>query len=259
MFSKKEREEILDDIINFLKSQKVEIISVVGSNGTGKADEFSDIDMSVVVSKENLKVCFDNCVKFVKNLDYFRYFETFYNENSMLVGAFLNNGLELDIGFVTIEEFTKNRLKMAKSKIKIVYGDKSLENIESPNKKDNNKIDDLISTAWYNIKNSMVALKRGNLFRGVKEIEELRIDIVDAYSSRNAIESKHFREVDKLDEEFKTKLAESYLTGVSYNSIKNSLINTLNLLCFVLNKYGYTKDSDDYKNLFNRLFTDINL
>ena len=105
----------------------------------------------------------------------------------------------------------------------------------------------------------MVALKRGNLFRGVKEIEELRIDIVDAYSSRNAIESKHFREVDKLDEEFKTKLAESYLTGVSYNSIKNSLINTLNLLCFVLNKYGYTKDSDDYKNLFNRLFTDINL
>ena len=36
MFSKKEGEEILDDIINFLKSQKVEIISVVGSNGTGK-------------------------------------------------------------------------------------------------------------------------------------------------------------------------------------------------------------------------------
>lgn len=259
MFSPSEREEILENIVNFLKTQKVEIIALVGSNGNGTADEYSDLDLSVATTKTNLKICFDGCVNLIKSFDTFRYFETIYNDESLLVGGFLNSGLEIDIGICTVEEFNKNRIKRAKSKIKIIYGDKSLESVDRKNEQKNKNNCYLIETAWYNIKNAMVALKRGRLFRAIKEIEELRNDIVCFYGCVNDIESKHFREVDNLDENFKLDLAKSYCKDISYEGVKNSLFNTLDLLYFVLDSSGNDKDRQDYQNLFERLAKDINL
>lgn len=260
MFTIEEREKTLKALIKYLKTLDVEMIALVGSNGNKSADQYSDIDISIVVNKKKLQKVFDECVRYVQTLDIFKYFKTYYNENSWLIGAFLNNGLELDIGFNTYEEFEKGRLKRPNYKIKIVYGDKSLEKVKAKTETNlTEEIDYLVNEAWYNIKNAMFALKRQKLFRAIKEIDDFRLDIVSAYGRTNGFDTKHFKNVDILDEEFKNKLVNTYFTQLSYNGIKKSLFNSLDLMYWVLIKSKRENEAKNYNQMFNKLAQDIKL
>ena len=260
MFTIDERNEILERIIKFLKTLDVELIALVGSCGNDSADQYSDLDMSVVVDKNKLQEIFNKYEKFVNTMDIFKYFKTTYNEESLLIGAFLNSGLELDVGFNTLHEFEKNRIKTIRNKISVVYGDKSYENVEKIKSNTNNdSLNYIIETAWYNIKNAMVALKREKLFRTVKEIDDFRLIVVETYGKAKNIETKHFRQVDILDNDFKQLLANSYFKEFSYNGLKISLLNTLDLFYWVLEKLNASDESKNYKNIFTKLLREIEL
>ena len=260
MFTVKERNEILERIIKFLKTLDVKLIALVGSCGNGSADQYSDLDMSVVVDKNKLQEIFNKYEKFINTMDIFKYFKTTYNEESLLIGAFLNSGLELDVGFTTLNEFEKNRIKRTQNKISVVYGDKSYENVEIINTNANyDSLNYIIETAWYNIKNAMVALKREKLFRTVKEIDDFRLIVVETYGKAKNIETKHFRQVDNLDNDFKQLLANSYFKEFSYNGLKISLLNTLDLFYWVLEKLNASDESQNYKNMFAKLLREIKL
>ena len=138
MFTVEERKEILERITKFLKTLDVKLIALVGSCGNGSADQYSDLDMSVVVDKNKLQEIFNKYEKFIDTMDIFKYFKTTYNEESLLIGAFLNSGLELDVGFTTLNEFEKNRIKRTQNKISVVYGDKSYENVDKVKSNTNN-------------------------------------------------------------------------------------------------------------------------
>lgn len=260
MFTIDERNEILERIIKFLKTLDVELIALVGSCGNDSADQYSNLDMSVVVDKNKLQEIFNKYEKFVNTMDIFKYFKTTYNEESLLIGAFLNSGLELDVGFTTLNEFEKNRIKRTQNKISVVYGDKSYENVDKVKSNTNNdSFNYIIETAWHNIKNAMVALKREKLFRTVKEIDDFRLKVVETYGKAKNIETKHFRQVDNLDNDFKQLLANSYFKEFSYNGLKISLLNTLDLFYWVLEKLNASDESQNYKNMFTKLLREIKL
>ena len=260
MFTIKERNEILERIIKFLKTLDVKLIALVGSCGNDSANKFSDLDIDVVVDKLKIDQALESFKKFVQTMDLFEYFEMIYSEESKLIGAFLNNGLELDICFNSIDEFEKNRKIVARNKIKILLGDKRYEVVKKEKQPFNkNSLSHIGKTAWYNIKNAMFALKRNHLFRAVKEIEDLRNEAVYVYGDVVDIETQHFKSVDKFDENFKQQLAQSYPENLTYDKIKTALFKTLDLFYWVLEKSNADNESVKYKNIFSKLASDIKL
>lgn len=62
-----------------------------------------------------------------------------------------------------------------------------------------------------------------------------------------------------LDEEFKNKLANTYFKQLSYNGIKKSLFNSLDLMYWVLIKSKRKNKAKNYNQMFNKLTQDIEL
>ena len=83
--------------------------------------------------------------------------------------------------------------------------------------------------------------------------------MVETYGNAKNIETKHFRQVDNLDNDFKQLLANSYFKEFSYNGLRISLLNTLDLFYWVLEKLNVSDESQNYKNLFAKLLREINL
>ena len=83
--------------------------------------------------------------------------------------------------------------------------------------------------------------------------------MVETYGKAKNIETKHFRQVDTLDNDFKQLLANSYFKEFSYNGLKISLLNTLDLFYWVLEKLNASDESQNYKNLFTKLLREIKL
>ncbi len=83
--------------------------------------------------------------------------------------------------------------------------------------------------------------------------------MVETYGKAKNIETKHFRQVDTLDNDFKQLLANSYFKEFSYNGLKISLLNTLDLFYWVLEKLNASDESQNYKNMFTKLLREIKL
>lgn len=83
--------------------------------------------------------------------------------------------------------------------------------------------------------------------------------MVETYGNAKNIETKHFRQVDTLDNDFKQLLANSYFKEFSYNGLKISLLNTLDLFYWVLEKLNASDESQNYKNMFTKLLREIKL
>lgn len=264
MFTIEEREIIKDKIVDyFSKDKNVLAVCLVGSNATGDSDEYSDLDISIIVEDEHIKTIWQKFYDDIAlNEQIFRYFKLQFNKNSYLVSIFLNNGLEIDIGFTGVEGFiekntSKPNLKYLEAYKKSNFVIPSTNNLlRYDGMKDLEKAN---SNIWYNFKNAMFALKRNKLFRCAKEIEECRNDIINIITSLNNLESKHFKEVDKLTEENKHKIETTYPKRISYYSLKDALLSTMNLFFEILRNNGFVKEASEYYNLFSKLLHDIKL
>ena len=235
MFTIQERNSILQQLVNhFSKKEEVLAICLVGSNATGNDDEYSDLDFSILIKNKDIKNLWQNFYEDVgTNNQIFRKFKVSFSENSYLVGLFLDNGLEMDVGFCSTDEFINKNNSKPNLKYLVKY------------KKENFKFPKTINTfasfngvallekadsdIWYNFKNAMFALKRGKIFRSLKEIEDARNEIVMCLTALNNLEGKHFKQVDNLSEELKNKIESTYPKTLNYSYLKDSLLSTMNL------------------------------
>ena len=77
----------------------------------------------MIVDDESVEMVYNEfCNKLETNNDIFRYFKQIYGEKNCLAGIFLKNGLEIDVGFATEENFLKKCESKAVPKYKVMYG-----------------------------------------------------------------------------------------------------------------------------------------
>jgi predicted nucleotidyltransferase len=103
LYSPEEREHILRLIVNALEvDERIAGIVLVGSGAVGFEDEYSDIDLSVVVEKrDDVKPIFRQWdAKMKATVPVICCFETEYAPDNLLWGFFLDNILEVDMGFL---------------------------------------------------------------------------------------------------------------------------------------------------------------
>lgn len=263
MFTIDKREIIKNELVDYLsRFDMIQAICLVGSNATGRADMYSDLDFTVIVNEDCVKKIWEEFYNVLHNEKIFRKFKVDFGGNEYLVGMFLDNALELDIGFTTLNNFEIKNLIKPNLKYQALYekdGFKTPVIVNKASYNGQNILEKANTDIWYNFKNAMFALKRNRLFRCLNEIEESRNYIIQIIASLSNLESKHFKQIDDLSEEYKTMIKQTYPSEITYNELKNGLLNVMNLFYETLKSNGKKQQAEEYEYLFVKLMKDINL
>lgn len=262
MYSVEERENSLNRLVNYLSNiNSVKAAVLVGSLAGNESDKYSDIDFSVIVDDESVEMVYNEfCNKLETNNDIFRYFKQIYGEKNCLAGIFLKNGLEIDVGFATEENFLKKCESKAVPKYKVMYGRNDFS-LNASSKETKEDYQALLKQAnldiWYNLKNAIYGLKRNRLFRVIKELDDIRNQLLEIIAVREGVEFRHFKEIDKLSDDIKNKLSQTYFKEVSDKELKRSLMSLLDLFIDILNKDNMQEEATEYRIMFSGLMNDV--
>ena len=102
-----------------IKDNLCEAILIKGSIGRGDDDEYSDVDMYVIVNEDNIKKFLDKRVEYLNSYMPLVFYESVYFVAEQIV-AIYENGLHFDLYTTTEKDFKHD------GKIKIIYDPKNL-------------------------------------------------------------------------------------------------------------------------------------
>ena len=257
MYNEIEREEIFNYIVNELK-KRTEVISViqVGSGAIGYKDKYSDLDLAVVVDDCNIEEIFDRTFQNISNKYNVFFFDNMYERKLQLF--LLDNYLELDIGYYTLESLYARR-----ENYKIIF-DKSHKvndimintwnEMKEKNKGTtqevnmNNIISYVDNELWYNVLHSVIAFKRNNLYRCYYELQEIKNYAIDLIAKRNNKESKRYRNINELNKEELDNINYLFSYPKNYNELEKYLQLSLEI---IFKEFDYWKEKDNINYIGN--------
>jgi len=228
IFSPEKREEILNRILNSLRTdERIAGILIVGSGAVGFDDDYSDIDLSVVVAEENdVHPVFCTCGEAIKKLlPIIGHFEVTYGIHSYLHGFLTDNFLEIDIGFVCLSELTAKRERW---KVAFDYSGK-IEAImrSSWEKRPQQDIKGIysyrISAIWHHIIHVVIALRRNQSWKALHYLERIRNQTFEFAGMRMGLEVDNFRQVDQMPRDFLSGLQQTLVISLDTNGIMHAL------------------------------------
>lgn len=228
LFSPQERQEVLDRTLVALRTDdRIAGVVIVGSGAVGFEDDYSDIDLAVVVAEEEdtLPVFRDWKPRIEALLPVIHSFETIYGPNSYLHGFLFEGFLELNLGFVCLANLFAKRARWQ------VAFDRSgkIENIMRSSWEQRAGPDaqaaylSRLNSIWHYIIQVVIALKRGHPWRALHELEQIRSRVVELAGLRLGLETKHFRHVDQIPEEFLAELERTLVCSLAPADILRAL------------------------------------
>ncbi len=249
MYSVKERQEILNELIDMFKAREgILAIVLVGSASYGFRDNYSDIDIALVYD--------ENCALdevFQKTFDDInsKYnISVYLNQlGRCLQVILLDNYLEIDIGYYTIDSLSARR-----GEYKVVYDRTDSVNEIMRSSWNENRVKNMGTTGnvdignecfkidanlWYNIIHTVNAFNRGEIYRCYFELGELRNNIISLIGKRNSLEAKRFRNIHKLSCEEKAKIDFLFDYPNSKEQLKNILLVMLELFYEEFNHWNH--------------------
>lgn len=237
LYSPKEREEILNKIIEITKQDNSIVGTIiVGSGAEGFRDEYSDIDLCVVIKNDAdiLKVYRDFAHKVNNQLEVFKYVEVLIENKRYLHLFLLDNFLELDISFVYLKNLAalRNRWKVSfdnSGKIEEIMQRTWNERKNWNGKKDKVDIKEVyinhMEDIWYNIIHGVISVKRKDFWRALYELEYIRNITIELHGLREGLETKRFRYVDKMSHTFREDIEKTLVSSMDSTSLLLSINN----------------------------------
>jgi len=211
LFSPSERQDILHRLLDAIQSDdRVAGVVLVGSAPVGFEDEYSDIDLSVVVEHgHDVAPVFRWWQDHMKDIiPVVHSFETEYAPNNLLCGFLLDNFLEVDIGFLCLQNLVarRERWKVAFDRTGKIEGimHTTWANRTSPDIR--GLYLHLFDSIWHYIMHSAVCTERGQHLRALHYLEELRNRIVEVAGLHLGLETRNFRQADQLPPSLRSAL-----------------------------------------------------
>lgn len=235
-YTREDKEKIKQKILEIAKGHgEVCGVILVGSSANNKGDEYSDLDISIVVSEEGkTEEVWKKINAEVKTaLKLVFLYENTYAENNYLSVTFMENFLEVDLGVISLD-----LLEARRPDWEIIFDRdgsvlKKMQETSNPEsdkiKFDEEFINVNLTHALYHTRNFLVALRRGRLFRAMKEIEDFRNNLIDLVGDQEGLATKHYREVDKFAEDTKVDLAKCYAKSIDEKEIRGVYLDILGL------------------------------
>ena len=88
----------------------------------------------------------------------------------------------------------------------------------------------LIQSVWLRLMHAAVAIRRGEFFRVMGELDYVRKLYIDLLGDRYRLESDRNREIDRLPENEKTAIRSTFVTGESSSELWEKLLNLTDLV-----------------------------
>jgi predicted nucleotidyltransferase len=227
-FSPEERQSVLDRILLALRSDsRIAGVLIVGSGAGGFEDRYSDIDLSVVVAEEDeVLPVFGEWRGWIEQLfPIVHRFEITYGPSNYLHGFLLDGYLELNIGFLCLANLSarRERWEVAFDRSGKIEGIMQSSWAERPQTDIRAAYLRRLNSIWHYIIQVAVALERGQPWRALHELEQIRNRTVELAGLRRGLETRHFRQVDRMPEEFLAELKETLVSTTDSADIMRAL------------------------------------
>jgi predicted nucleotidyltransferase len=227
-YSPATREATLNRLLTALRSdERIAGLLVVGSGAEGFADVYSDIDLcAVTTSADDVRPAFQEWgVKIREMLSVFHSFESVRGANIYLWILLLENFLEIDLCFLCLDDLhaTRNRWKTVFDRSGRIEGimQSSWENRPKPNLEEIYRY--RLGSIWHYISYAAVAVQRDQPWRAMYEIEQIRNQTIELRGLRAELETKRFRHVDQMSEDFLTSLEQTLVLSLRDVDLMNAL------------------------------------
>lgn len=227
-YSPATRAAILDRLLTALRSDKRLVgLLVVGSGAEGFEDNHSDIDLcAVTTSDADVRPAFQEWGEKIRQmLPMFHSLESPRAPNVYLWIFFLENFLEIDLCFLCLSD-----LRATRNRWNIVFDrSRKIENIMQSSWEHRPKPDlekaycSRLNAIWHCIKHAAIAVQRQQPWRAIYELEQIRDRVIELRGLREDLETKRFRHVDQMSEDFLTDIEQTLVLSLKGVDIMNAL------------------------------------
>ena len=244
IFSVQDRQAAFEYVLSAAKEcSRIISLVQVGSGATGYRDDRSDLDFVIALDADEsmLEVMDFMHRKIAEEYDILFFKQ---DEPRHLQCYVLSDLLEIDIGYggyenaaawkpafkVLYDRSDTVEEKMIRSREWMddhIYGDKQKKDIASA-----------CEAVWVRLMHAAVAIRRGNLFRAIGELEYVRKLYIDLLGDRYRLESGLNREIDGLPEDEKDAIRSTFVTGGNPAALWTSLLNLTKLVYQELEGYN---------------------
>lgn len=227
-FSPAERQSILGRLLTAMaQDDRIRGVLVVGSGATGFADAYSDIDLCVVVERpEEVRGVFEAWGRKLRQL--LRIFfagESVRGENVFLWVLLLDNFLELDISFQCLDDLEArrghwttafDRSGRIEAILKASWARRKAPDVQTA-------YDRIVSWAWHYVMRAAMATQRGELWRALWELEQVRSQAIELRGLRTGLDTKRFRSVDRMAPSFLSAMERTLVVELTRAEILRAL------------------------------------
>ena len=236
IFREQDRQETFEYILSTaLECDKIISLVQVGSGAIGYHDDRSDLDFVVAMdSNDSMLTVMDYIHQKIAEKYEIRYFKQV--ETSRLQVYLLSDLLEIDIGYGGYEDAAARKpafkVLYDRSGIveeKMIRSREWMDNVLFTDKQKND-IALACDTVWTHLMHTAVAIRRGNSFRAIGELEYVRNLYIDLLGDRYRLESAMNREIDRLPENERASIRSTFVTGESSEELWFALLNLTRLI-----------------------------
>lgn len=201
---------------------------LVGSGAVGFADEYSDLDIIVIVddSAEPVQVADRWRHHLLDHLPVLAHSESARAERIILHNFLLENYLEINNCVQPL-----SLLSATRANYRVLWDRtgrmQSIMDETWNTRKDESPLgryySESTSSIWHYINHAYVALKRDRLWQALSDIEEIRRQVIHLRAYREGLEPKRNRDVDKMDEQFRQRLSSLLVGSMTSENLQQRL------------------------------------
>lgn len=244
VFNATDRKNIMDYIVSFTEqNEHIIALIAVGSGSFGYIDELSDLDMVAAIdSNENMETVMEYVASQLNKRLNFIYFKQMTQRRLQVYLG--DNYLEIDIGYgaYTSAAATRKNWKVLFDKTGTIdeMMRSSWGKYEREPKTDehNKKLAECSDVVWHNLMHSAVAIKRGQYWRAVAELELARNSFIGLLGCRYSLNTSRGRDVDKLPGAELTVLRKTLVSSFTQEALWLNLAVLTDAVYTELERYG---------------------
>lgn len=219
------QERLLEKVTALVKEDgRIRGLWAFGSLATGKADKYSDLDLYILVEKENYEQVFGERSSFAEKIGVV--LSTFEVEwpNCQLYGVILENCVEVDLCYCKpeqVEVFGPYRILFdRKGGLEQLLLQHTVK-FETDVKK---RVGEQLDFVAYNLLHAINMLGRGEYWSSLRQLEMLRKRIVTLIGLRTRTDvDEEYRRLESLVSEEENSALQETLCGYSFGSLKEAI------------------------------------
>jgi predicted nucleotidyltransferase len=206
----------------FARDERIEGVLVVGSGAEGFADEYSDLDLAVILrTGEPAAFALEWAGRVGGELPVVHRFGDDRGDADYVVGLLLENFLEVDIGFLRLDQMAERGMPCAVAFDRTGEVERRQRSLKPASGDSQQAYRDVVDGIWHWITKCRVAIARDHVLLALADLDEVRAGILRVAAIRRGI--GHRKRFDELPEDVRERVEESLPRSLDPSELTRAL------------------------------------